>query len=231
MRGLGKFGTCHRGIAGRTSSAAGSQRLSVLVVTVLVMATTVPQGLPGDLLRYLQQSRDNVLRGLDRLSEYDARRPLTPSGSNILGLVKHLTSGETSYFGECVERPSPVRLPWIEDGSIWHDADMWATAEQSRDDLVGLYRDAWVHTDGVIAQLPPDAPAYVSWWPFDRRETTLGHLVVRVVAETAQHAGHVDILRESIDGQARHDHDGQGDAGYWARYVAQIQGAADSYRG
>ncbi|MGH3319312.1 MAG: DinB family protein [Streptosporangiaceae bacterium] len=192
--------------------------------------TAFPQGLADDLLRYLQESRETVLRGLEGLEEYEARRPLTPSGTNILGLIKHLTGVETGYLGECVGRPSPVRLPWVEDGSIWDSADMWATAEQSRDYIVGLYRQTWVHSDSSITELPLNAPAYVSWWPVERRETTVGHLAVRVVAETAQHAGHVDILRESIDGRGGRDHDAIGGADHWANYVAQVQAAADSYR-
>jgi hypothetical protein len=194
-----------------------------------MVKAVVPKGLAGDLLQYLQQSRDAVLRGLEGLDDYDARRPLTPSGTNILGLVKHLAGVETSRLGECVGRPSPVRLPWVEDGSIWDGADMWATADQSRDYIVGLYHQAWTHSNTSIRELPLDAPARVPDWPAERRETTLGHLVVRVIAETAQHAGHIDILRESIDGQAGRDHDDLGDAEYWARYVAQIQAAADTY--
>ena len=124
-----------------------------------------------------------------------------------------------------------MQLPWVDDGSIWDGADIWATAGQSRDHIVGLYRDAWAHSDAFISGLPLDASAYVSWWPADRRETTVGHLLVRVVAETAQHAGHIDILRESIDGRGGCDHDDQGDAEYWAAYVAQIQAGADAYRG
>jgi Protein of unknown function (DUF664) len=167
---------------------------------------------------------------VDGLDDYDARRPLTPTGTNILGLIKYLSGVETSRLGECVERPSTVRLPWVEDGSIWDGADMRAAADQSRDHIVGLYHEAWTHSNTSISGLPLDAPACVSSWPAERRETTLGHLVVRVVAETAQHAGHIDILRESIDGQAGGDHDDIGDAEYWARYVAQIQAAADACR-
>ncbi|HET7388761.1 MAG TPA: DinB family protein [Nocardioidaceae bacterium] len=189
-----------------------------------------PAALASDLLHYLQQSRDAVLRGLDGIDEYDARRPLTPSGSNILGLVKHLAGIETTYLGECVGRPSPVRLPWVDDGSIWDGADMWATADQSRDDIVELYRRAWAHSDMSVNEMPLTAPAHVSWWPAERRVTTVGHLVVRVVAETAQHAGHVDILRESIDGRGGPDHDENGDTDFWAGYVARIQTAADGYR-
>lgn len=72
--------------------------------------------------------------------EYDIRRPMTPTASNLLGLVKHVTGVELGYLGDCVGRPSPVRLPWVEDKSIWESADMWARAEESRDELIALYR-------------------------------------------------------------------------------------------
>jgi hypothetical protein len=186
--------------------------------------------LPGDLRHYLQQSRDSVLRGLDGLSEYDSRRPLTPTGTNILGLIKHLTGIEAGYFGDCVGRPAPVQLPWVTDGSIWDGADMWATPDQSRDYLVGLYRQVWAHSDFSLAELPLDAPAQVPWWPEERRETTFGHLIVRTVAETAQHAGQIDILRETIDGRGGRDQDEMGDAEFWVGYVAQLQAAADPFR-
>jgi hypothetical protein len=188
----------------------------------------VPE-LSGDLHQYLQQARDAVLRAQDGLGDYDVRRPMTPSGTNLLGLVKHLASMETTYLGDCVGRPSPVRLPWVEDGSIWEGADMWATAEESREDLVGLYRAAWSHSDATIEALPLDAPARVQWWPEERRETTFGHLLIRLVGETAQHAGHCDILRETIDGRGGPDHDDL-DEVQWASYVARVQAAADQFR-
>ena len=160
-------------------------------------------GIADDLHRYLQQSRESVLASLDGLSEYDVRRPVMPTATNLLGLVKHLAGVEFGYLGDSVGRPSPVRLPWVEDESIWDSADMWATAEETRDDLVALYRTAWQHSDESIAELGLDAPATVAWWPEERRSTTLGSLLVRCVAETAQHAGHADIIRETIDGRAR----------------------------
>jgi len=184
----------------------------------------------ADLRHYLQQSRESVLRALDGLSDYDVRRPLTPTGTNLLGLVKHLASVEAGYLGDCVGRPAPVRLPWVEDGSVYEGADMWATAEESRDDLVALYRTVWAHSDASIAELPLDAPAEVGWWPAERRRTTLGHLLARMVAETAQHAGHADIVRELIDGRGGRDHDDFGDEARWAAYVARIQAAADQHR-
>ena len=187
-------------------------------------------GIADDLHRYLQQSRESVLASLEGLSEYDVRRPVTPSATNLLGLVKHLAGVELGYLGDSVGRSSPVRLPWVEDESIWDSADMWATAEETREDLVALYKTAWKHSDESIAELGLDAPATVAWWPEERRSTTLGSLVVRCVAETAQHAGQADILRETIDGRGGKDHDDVGDADWWARHVERVQQAADQHR-
>jgi hypothetical protein len=187
-------------------------------------------GLSADLHRYLQQSRDGVLSRLEGLSEYDMRRPMTPSATNLLGLVKHLATMELGYLGDCAGRPPPVRLPWVEDESVWDGADMWAKADESSDDIIEFYRAAWRHSDESIAELALDAPAEVEWWPAERRATTFGHLLIRMVAETAQHAGHADIVREAIDGRGGRDHDDIGDAEWWQRYVERVQRAADQHR-
>ena len=188
------------------------------------------QTLAFHLRRHLQRSRDDVVGSLEGLSEYDVRRPLVPSGTNLLGLVKHLTGIELGYLGACVGRPSPVSLPWEDDGSVWESADMWATSDQSRDYLLGLYRLAWQHSDESFELLSLDAPATVAWWPEERRETTFGELVVRVVDETAHHAGHCDIVRELVDGRGGGDRADIGDEEHWASYVATIQAAADTFR-
>ncbi len=57
------------------------------------------------LVKYLQELRDTVLWKLDGLDEYDLRRPLTPTGTSLLGMVKHLADDEFSYFGEAFGRP------------------------------------------------------------------------------------------------------------------------------
>jgi Protein of unknown function (DUF664) len=185
---------------------------------------------PGELHRYLQEARDRVLSSLDGLSDYDIRRPLTPTGTNLLGLVKHLASIESGYLGDCLGRPSPIRLPWVEDGSIWDGADMWATPSQSRAGLTGLYQSAWRHSDESISELGLTAPAHVPWWPEQHRDTASGALLIRVLAETAQHAGHADIVRELIDGRAGQDHDDAGDSQWWASYLARVQEAADVFQ-
>ena len=67
------------------------------------------------LKQYLQRSRDALLWKLDGISEYDVRRPLVPTGTNLLGLVKHVAGVESGYFGATFGRPFPEPLPWIEE--------------------------------------------------------------------------------------------------------------------
>src|SRR3984893_15276921 len=86
----------------------------------------------ADLRRYLQVGRDALLWKLDGLSDYDIRRPVTPTGTNLLGLIKHVASVELGYLGDTFGRPSGEPLPWLADGAE-PNADMWATADESRD--------------------------------------------------------------------------------------------------
>lgn len=151
--------------------------------------------------RYLRVRRDNLLGKLDGLSEYDVRRPLTPTGTNLLGLVKHLASVELGYFGDVFGRPSGVSLPWYDDDAA-PDADLWVTADESREYIVGLHLLAAAHSDATIDALPLNAPGVVPWWSEDRRHVTLHQVLVHMLAERAHHLGHADILRELIDGKA-----------------------------
>jgi hypothetical protein len=185
--------------------------------------------LKAELHRNLQASRAGLLSKLEGLSEYDLRRPVTQSGTNLLGLVKHLAGLEYGYLGESFDRPAPETMSWIEDGSIWDGADMWATADETSEYLVGLYQRACAHADQTVAEFDLLTPGRVAHWPEDRRDTTLGVLLVRMVGETAQHAGHADIVRELIDGRGGADHDAVFDESAWEKYVAKIQAAADSF--
>jgi hypothetical protein len=155
---------------------------------------------PKDSLRkYLQRARDAMLWKLDGLSEYDARRPLVPTGTNLLGLVKHLASVELVYFGDTFGRPSPDELAFDDDDPM---ADLIAFPEESRDQITGMYRRAWAHADATIEALPLDAIGHVPHWPAPRDEVTLHMILVHVLAESQRHAGHADIVRELIDGKA-----------------------------
>ena len=184
--------------------------------------------LKEELHHNLQASRAVLLSKLENLSEYDRRRPMTPTGTNLLGLVKHLAGLEYAYLGESFGYPPSEPLSWVEDGSIWEGADMWATPDESSEYLTALYQRACAHADEVIARLAVDSPGSVAHWPEDRRDTTLGVLLIRMVAETAQHAGHADIIRELIDGQGGPDQSSIDEA-TWHDYLAKLQAAANAF--
>jgi hypothetical protein len=152
--------------------------------------------------RYLQSGRDAVLWKLEGLGEYDIRRPLTPTGTNLLGLVKHLASTEIGYFGDTFARTFPDTLPWLELADEDPQADLWATPDESRDYITDLYRRVWDFSDTTIRELDLDSHGNVPWWPTERSEVTLGQIITHMIAETHRHAGHADITRESIDGAA-----------------------------
>ncbi|MEU2561072.1 DinB family protein [Streptomyces longispororuber] len=145
----------------------------------------------------LRELREAMLWKLDGLCEYDVRRPLTATGTNLLGLVKHLSILESRYFGEVFDRPHPGPLPrW--DGAGEHGADMWATEHETREEITDRYRRAGEHADATITALALDSPGYVPWWP--RPEVKLFNILVHMLTETSRHAGHADILREQLDG-------------------------------
>jgi len=161
----------------------------------------------------LRDARATMLWKLEGLGEYDVRRPMTPTGTNLLGLIKHLTITEAWYFGEVFGRPFPERLPWRDNDTDARSddaklaalfdyklqlADMWATEHESRVEIIDRYRRMWTHSDATIAALDIDAPGYVAWWP--RPNVKLFNILVGVLSETTRHAGHADILREQLDG-------------------------------
>ncbi|QFQ98385.1 DinB family protein [Streptomyces phaeolivaceus] len=184
----------------------------------------------ADLLFYLRSAREALLWKLDGLSEYDARRPLTPTGTNLLGLLKHAAGVELGYLGDTFGRPSGEALPWLDDDAV-PNGDMWATADESREDIVGLYRRAWAHSDATIGALPLDTVGRVPWWPDDRDEVTLHHAVVRVIADTHRHAGHADILRELLDGAVGMNEGNtsvpSNDPAWWEAYRGRLEQAAE----
>lgn len=183
----------------------------------------------SDLHRYLQLARDALLWKLDSLSEYDIRRPMTLTGTNLLGLIKHVASVELGYFGETFGRPSSEPLPWFGEGAE-PNADMWATGDESRAQIIALYHRAWEHADATITSLDLEAVGRVPWWADDKAEVSLHRVLVHVIAETNRHAGHADIVRELIDGAAglRADSDNMapGDAQWWADYRDRLESAA-----
>ena len=182
--------------------------------------------------RYLRVAREALLWKLDGLSEYDIRRPLVPTGTNLLGLIKHVASVSLDYFGTVFDRPGGEPMPWLDDDAVPND-DMWATADESREQILGLWERAWAHSDSTIDSLELDTIGHVPWWaPND--EVTLQWILVHMVAEINRHAGQADIVRELIDGTAglRADVDNlaPGDAAWWRAYRDRLDQVAQSFR-
>ncbi|GAA3625561.1 DinB family protein [Microlunatus ginsengisoli] len=179
------------------------------------------------LQRYLDKARTQLVAKLDGLDELEIRRPMTPTGTNLLGLVKHVASVQLGYLGEVFGRPSEIALPWFDDGAELN-ADLWATPEETRESILELHRGSAAHADATVAALELDARGVVPWWRPENREVTLHQILVHLIDETARHAGHADILRELIDGRAGNDDGNLPGAGEvdWPDYRRRIEAAA-----
>ena len=146
----------------------------------------------------LDRHRDAVLWKLQGLDEERLRRPMTPSGTNLLGLVNHLASVEYGWFVETFGRE---REPlWFDP---YTDEDMHASEDETADSIAAFYGRARAAADRTLTELPLDAVGRPSWHP--DREVSLRWVLVHMVEETARHAGHMDIMRELLDG-ATGDH-------------------------
>jgi hypothetical protein len=178
---------------------------------------------------YLRSSRDALLWKLDGLGEYDIRRPLTPTGTNLLGLVKHVASVADGYFGEVFGRPSPDPAPWDDEGAE-PNGDMWATPDESRADVVGYHHRVWARVDATIEALDLDTEGHVPWWSEERSHPTLHTILVHMIAETNRHAGHADIVRETIDGAAGlrpgNENLPEQDTSWWTGYHDRVEASA-----
>jgi hypothetical protein len=183
----------------------------------------------ADLHRYLQAGRDALVWKLEGATEFDVRRPLTPTGTNLLGLVKHVATVEAGYLGDCFGRPFPEPLPWADEDAE-PNADMWATAEESREQILGLYKRVWAHSDRTVDELALDAVGQVPWWPEGKNEPTLHRILIHTTAETQRHAGHADIVRELADGsaglRAGTSNMPEGDEAWWAEYRGKLERVA-----
>lgn len=175
---------------------------------------------------HLRWVRESLVAKLDGCSEYDIRRPVTVTGTNLLGLVKHCAVWDSRYFGEVFDRPFPEPLPrWDDAGS--DGADLWATERETRADIVGLYRRVWAHTDATIGALELGHHGHVPWW---QESVPLFNVMLHCLSETTRHAGHADILREQLDGtgvSGLEPHDPpHHDVSYWVARRATIERAA-----
>ena len=184
------------------------------------------------LLHTLQGNRDALLWKLDGLGERELRLPRTPTGTNLLGIVKHCINVEVGYFGPTFGRewPTPDELVPMSAYDSDPQADWYATADETAAGLVDLYRRVWAFADETIRSLPLDTVGRVPWWPEGRDQVTLLSISVHVIEDIARHAGHADILREQVDGDVGMDvvHTNIPDLD-WPAYVAKLQALAERF--
>jgi hypothetical protein len=140
----------------------------------------------------LDRHRDAILWKLEGVSDEDLRRPLVPSGTSLLGLVKHLAGVEVGWFCDTFGRPTEP-LPFDDDDP---DADLRIEPGETTADVLAFYGRARAAADRAIDEigLEETGPAWFG------KPVTMRWVLIHMVEETARHAGHVDILRELIDG-------------------------------
>jgi uncharacterized damage-inducible protein DinB len=140
----------------------------------------------------LDRHRDAVLWKLEGLDDTNLRRAMTPSGTNLLGLVKHLAAVEYGWFCQTFGRQTEP-LPDVEEDP---NADMRARPEETTQDILAFYGRARAAADRVIEELELDQTG-TAWFG---DAVSLRWVLIHMVEETARHAGHIDIVRELIDG-------------------------------
>lgn len=176
-------------------------------------------------LYYLQRAREALVWKVEGLSPYDARRPMTPTGTNLLGLVKHVAITEHGYLGELLGHR--IALPDGWDDEDEENVDLWVRADQPAQTVLDTYRAVWANSDATVRRLGADATTEVPWWPEERRKVTVALLLTHVIAETNRHAGHADIVRETIDGavglSSRNSNLPEQDADWWRRYRQHVE--------
>ncbi len=145
----------------------------------------------------LDRHRDVVLWKVDGVPDDQLRRPMTPSGTSLLGLVKHLGSVEYGWFCETFGRDGEA-IPFVEDDP---DADMRVGPDETTAETLDYYRRARAAADRVIDELNLDDVG-TAWFG---EPVSMRWVLIHMLEETARHAGHMDILRELIDG-ATGDH-------------------------
>ena len=156
----------------------------------------------ADLLETLQEHRAFLVQTLVGLSDADAGRRSTVSELCVGGLVKHVTETE-SLWVRFIEEGAAAFPSWDDPATYEaRSASFTMLPEDTVESVLVAYGEVARHTDELVATLPsldatrstPDAPwaASVEW--------SARRVLVHVIAETAQHAGHADIIREAIDG-------------------------------
>ena len=195
--------------------------------------STEDDGVKAALHHYLRTARRDLRWKLQGLTERQLRTPMTPTGTNLLGLLKHVASVEAEYFTGCMGRPSGIPMPWLEDDAGPNE-DMYASGEETAQSVFALADRCAAASDAAIAELDLAAVGHVPWWT--NGTVTLGRLLVHMVAEYQRHLGHADIVRELLDGAAglapaSSNLPGEADGAdrrWWEGYTARLRALAEA---
>jgi hypothetical protein len=178
---------------------------------------------------HLQVQRAALLWKTEGVSEADLRRPMTGTGTSLLGLLKHLTGVEGAYFCDAFGKPRPA-LAWEadEDALMGEFSDMYAKPDETAQQIITSYRAATAAADLAIDELDLDA--------IGQHHLGIGvslrWMLLTVLVDTARHAGHADIARELLDGAAGSHREWPGvhpadDEDYRQTYLARVRGEID----
>lgn len=153
----------------------------------------------ANLLHYLRQQREHILGALEGLDEETLRRPVLPSRWNCLALVSHLTYDDERFWFRGVIGLDQEVIASVER----RDPGGWkADGDLPAEEVFARYRAEAALADAVLAQCDLDAAP--TWWPeyvFGTwRLDSVRQIVMHHITETATHAGHLDVVRELIDG-------------------------------
>jgi uncharacterized damage-inducible protein DinB len=140
----------------------------------------------------LQRQREVVLWKTEGLSENDLRRPMTPSGTSLLGLVKHLGAVEYGWFCETFGRETEP-LPFSDDDP---ESDLRVAPGETVAGIKAFYARACAAADDSINSHEL-SDLGTAWFG---TEVSMRWVLIHMIEETARHAGHLDIVRELVDG-------------------------------
>ncbi|MHC3819517.1 hypothetical protein AMK09_02595 [Streptomyces sp. CB02488] len=140
----------------------------------------------------LDRHRDVVLWKLEGLDDEQLRRPMTPTGTNLLGLVKHLATVEYGWF--CASFGYEVEKLWFDPAT----EDMTIAPDETTAGILAFYDRARTAADRAIEKTGLEATG-TSW---NGRTVSMRWVLIHMLEDVVRHAGHMDIVRELIDGSA-----------------------------
>ena len=151
------------------------------------------------LIKFLDNQRNHVLGILEGLDEETLRRPILPSGWSCLGMLGHLALDVERFWFQCVVAGDQDAIRSLDD---IHDA--WKVGpDVPAESMFTQYRQQIALSNEIIASRSIESE--FAWWPDDAfgdwRMENVRQLVLHVMTETACHAGHLDAVRELIDGR------------------------------